>query len=157
MIEFEKQQDVFEAINSFLEEGRKVVFLHGCNAQGQMGSGVADQVRERWPEVFDFYEKHCESRDPEDLLGSVIWATADDESVEVANAITQKDYGSPSEQHADLEAIEECLDEVDKRYWVDLDAVFVSVRVGCGLGGLEWDDVREKFEQSHLDWNIYYL
>ena len=29
----------------------KGIIMHGCNAQGVMGSGLAKDIRERWPAV----------------------------------------------------------------------------------------------------------
>ena len=32
---------------------------HQVNCQGVMGSGIARQIRERWPEVYKDYYDHC--------------------------------------------------------------------------------------------------
>lgn len=155
MIVDEEQGDVFGAVDSFLDEGRKVVFFHGCNAQGSMGAGLASSVRQRWPQNFQTYRSACEL-DDDRLLGRVIWGQAEDEHVFIGNGITQRYYGSSSESHARVDLVESCLDEIDDSRLDRDDVVFVSVRVGCGLGGLDWqEDVRPLFESSDRRWHIY--
>lgn len=153
MIESETQRDIFDAVEDFRRDDQCVLFFHGCNAQGVMGSGVARQVKKRWPNVYRVYRRQCKQSHPEDLVGKVLLGSR--VGLQVANAITQKDYGSDG-TYADPEWIESCLDEVDQNFSED-NIVPVAVRVGCGLGGLNWEDVRPKFEQSELSWRIYYL
>ena len=38
-----------------LLDAREIVILHGTNARGVMGSGVARQIRARWPNVYEIY------------------------------------------------------------------------------------------------------
>lgn len=145
MIVDEYQGDVIGAI----EEEEDVVFLHGCNAQGAMGAGVAKQVRGNWPRAYQNYQKICDQFAPSELSGKVIWTTTPD--VEIIHAITQRGYGG--ESPAKLEWIESCLEEVPFL----VDHTYLTVRVGCGLGGLDWEEVRLKFEDSDLPWRVYYL
>ena len=38
-----------------LLEQTKGVIIHGCNCQGVMSSGIALQIRNKWPGVFETY------------------------------------------------------------------------------------------------------
>ena len=53
--------DIFESDAGFI--------VHQVNCQGVMGSGVAKQVKDRFPLVFEEYMKWCTERNAEDLLG----------------------------------------------------------------------------------------
>lgn len=47
------------------------IICHQVNCQGVMGSGVAKEVRERYPKVYEEYHIYCESNKdcPERMLG----------------------------------------------------------------------------------------
>lgn len=60
-------------INGDLMESSAQYICHQVNCQGVMGSGVAKQIRAKWPEVFDKYKKVCDdhSNNREALLGQI--------------------------------------------------------------------------------------
>ena len=153
----EIQGDVFEALEN---REKATVFMHGCNMQGKMGSGVAKQVRERWPHVYRNYTTGIGPFPFE--LGDVMWDVAEDDPVRlyIANALTQEFYGyDPDETYASVDAIEQSIQKVSERTadW-DIDWDCVTVRVGSGLGGLDWwTEVRPLYEESDLDWTVYFL
>lgn len=65
--------------------------VHGCNAQGVMGSGVAKIVREMYPEAYKAYsQKYCDSGL---RLGEIIPVPVA-ENLVIHNAITQEFYGT---------------------------------------------------------------
>ena len=73
--------------------------VHGCNAQGVMGSGVAAIIRKDYPVAYQTYMRQA----PNYILGEVIPAIVDTDLV-VVNVITQEYYGT-DRVHADYEAI----------------------------------------------------
>ena len=149
--------DVFDALEN---REKPTVFMHGCNMQGKMGSGVAKQVREKWPHVYRNYTTGIGPFPFE--LGDVMWDVAEDKPVSlyIANALTQEFYGyDPDETYASVDAIEQSIQQVSKKTeeW-DGECDCVTVRVGCGLGGLDWwTEVRPLYEESDLDWTVYFL
>lgn len=86
------------------------IIVHGCNAQGVMGSGFADQLRMRFPDAFLCYkdtEKNCGLN-----LGDVNVAWYPNGLI-VANAITQEFYGCDKNVvYVDYEAVERALGKV---------------------------------------------
>lgn len=87
------QKDIFIDIDAYTSKGENVVFFHGCNAQGEMGAGIARIVKEKWPEqVFHPYQSHCSQTADRNLVGKVLW-TPVGEHLMVANGITQRWYG----------------------------------------------------------------
>lgn len=73
--------------------------VHGCNAQGVMGSGVAAIIRKQYPIAYQAYMQQA----PYYILGEVIPAIVDTNLV-IVNAITQEYYGT-DRVHADYKAI----------------------------------------------------
>jgi len=156
--------DVFEYLDSL--EGR-VLFLHGCNAQGVMGAGVAKFVRQRWPEVYRPYRRLCEDADDKSLLVGHPQFIEVSPKLTVVNGITQEFYGRGSDRWASSEAIAGVLSDLTG-YLVSLPDGFatfdhyVTVPVGCGLGGLKWSErvaedepsVEEVFADHPLAWEI---
>lgn len=45
------------------------IIAHQVNCQGIMGSGVARQIKKKYPEVFNMYEDMCMSNASKNLLG----------------------------------------------------------------------------------------
>jgi len=79
------------------------MIVHGCNAHGVMGSGVAAIVRSRYPAAYNKYRE----QNPHYILGEIIPVKVTD-SLVIVNAITQKDFGT-DRVHADYDAIRQAL------------------------------------------------
>ncbi len=100
------------------------VIVHGCNARGRMGAGIARRVRSAYPDAFEEYVR--EHRLNGLRLGQVI--DVDCGRHVVVNAVTQDRYGSgPDVLYADYAAI--------RRAFAAVDALCVSARGAWGRGG----------------------
>lgn len=77
--------------------------MHGCNAQGVMGSGVAKIIKDMYPKAFEVYA----SQHPYYILGEVIPVQVTDE-LTIINAITQEWFGT-DKRHADYDAIRQAM------------------------------------------------
>lgn len=141
----EIQGDLF----AHLKDHRMPVIAHGCNTQGVMGAGFARQLKERYPTVAEIYKESCQ--EDEMPLGEIQTILMEGAPM-IINMMTQPAPGPT----ARLEWIEKALKAIDKINWPD-DFSFLAPRIGCGLGGLDWKDVRPLFEQTSIDWTIYYL
>lgn len=139
----------------------KGIVAHGCNALGVMGAGVAYAIAKKWPLAEANYSVYCRTSalHEVDILGTVFPVGIGD--VMVANCITQRSvgfdrFGNPP---ASLEAIRETLSEcvtMANRYGLDL----YTPQIGCGLGGLSWDDVEKIYNElseklnNDLNWYV---
>ena len=86
--------------------------LHGCNAQGQMRSGVAKALREKWPSVFEVYrdaQPTIVGTDGLAVPGTLPMGTITHTMVApglwVLNGITQLSYGYDGLRYASYDAI----------------------------------------------------
>lgn len=120
------------------------IVAHGCNCQGVMGSGVALAIRRKWPTAYDGYVRLCQefkatnSFPLHELLGLAHFVTVVPYDLVVANLFTQVNYGRTGQRYADLEAIATSLDQVFRMAHTTNLPIYMP-RIGCGLGGLDWD------------------
>lgn len=128
------------------------VIVHQVNCMGVMGSGLALQVKNRYPKVFSQYSSLCKSYPPENLLGSAFIAEVAPDRY-VANVFGQKNFGW-TEQFTDLKALKSGLETVaefakENRYMVALPYL-----IGCCRGGGKWTEVLVVIEEVFSDQNV---
>jgi len=123
----------------------KGIILHGVNTQGVMGSGVALAIRNKWPKVFTEYLKHVASKRPGGhLLGDVqeVHLFGSDNTI-VMNCFTQEFYGKDGRKYASYDAMDACMQQVAVLAAIDGTLAINFPLIGCHLGGLNWNVVRE--------------
>ena len=127
MIQYKKDSDI-----TLVEKG---IIAHGVNCLGVMGAGVALRIRERWPAVFDAYERN--TRLGEQLLGSAHAIRVGDD-LWVMNCYTQKTVGPRGTgRYADPAAIRRSL-EFGFSHANATGLPLHAPRIGCDFGGLDW-------------------
>lgn len=111
------------------------VIVHGCNAQGVMGSGVAKQLRAKYPDIFVLYLQHLEDVKFQDLqpLGTVCYVPVTKDLV-IANAITQEFYGRTGDKYVSYVALKLALEDVANCYGLSV-PIHIPYLIGAGLGG----------------------
>lgn len=131
--------------NSNILDVTSGVIVHGCNAQGVMGSGVAKQLRAKYPEIYVAYVKQLDNFKAKSLspLGSVSFVLVHP-GVIVANVITQEFYGKDGKQYVSYEGLYKALvDVVDVAYG---STIHVPYLIGAGLGGGSEQKIMKIFE-----------
>ncbi len=75
------------------EQGQFNIIIHGCNCHNTMGSGIARQIRERYPQAYD---ADCATNYADrNKLGTISVALANNRAGEkfvIVNAYTQYDF-----------------------------------------------------------------
>jgi hypothetical protein len=122
--------------------------IHGCNAQGKMGSGVAEAVREAFPGCYETYIKGLQSFPfPKDTLGvDFVHEVPEPQSLigdvrRVHNLITQLNYGYDGKKYATYYHILKGIELISVRYRSVTE--FAIPKIGCSLGGLQWPVMEE--------------
>lgn len=128
------------------------VVAHGVNCQGVMGSGVAGALRRKYPQIFTRYHNICQlyATTPDWMLGLVDFVEISGESeplLMIANCFTQENYGRDGKRYASVDAVRSAIDhavELAKASGVP----FYMPKIGCGLGGLSWENEVEPIIQE---------
>lgn len=129
----------------------KGLIVHGCNALGVMGAGVALAIKARWPHVYNAYRKQYEATGLS--LGTVLYVPAEP-GVLVANAITQESTGDGLQ--VSYSAIRECFQNVSE-VARESGLVVHYPRIGAGLGGGDWEVISKIIDKelagcAHYNW-----
>lgn len=122
--------------------------VHGCNAQGVMGSGVALGVKNTWPHVFKDYRDIFESGNMK--LGEAYRVFATPKLI-VWNAITQNLYGTGA-RLTNYEAVATCFEQVNSYLHNDSSVsntkeVFIPL-IGAARGGGNWRIIETIIEET---------
>jgi O-acetyl-ADP-ribose deacetylase (regulator of RNase III) len=137
------------------------VIVHCVNCQGVMGSGIAREIRERYPSAYELYRKIYEQGLLQ--LGSVSYAEVEGNRI-IANAAGQDHYGH-DKVHVDYDATRYCFAQInsymEQFFYPDLKIDTVSFPLfGCGLAGGDWNIVSKIIDEELSDkWkkNLYVL
>jgi O-acetyl-ADP-ribose deacetylase (regulator of RNase III) len=122
--------------------------VHGCNAQGVMGSGVALAVKKMYPGAFADYREEYEEAGLELGIAYPYMPTTD---LVIWNAITQEGFGQPT-RNCSYDAIQTCFEDINRAVLESNDIGIVQEihipAIGAGLGGGNWEIIREIIEQT---------
>lgn len=118
-------------------DGPEPIKVHGCNSHGVMRSGIAKEIRDRHPAVFEEYRKTYEEQGWL-ALGQTIWVETEDGMF--VNGITQKNYGrDKSVVYVDYKAISDVIDNIDRTLEEEAEVVHVAFPlIGAGLANGDW-------------------
>ena len=126
------------------ESGADVI-LHQVNCQGVMGSGIAKQVKEKYPEVFNAYKTLCDIKeDKSELLGTAQFVRIGKAGY-IVNLFAQEKFGYDGKCYTDYEALKECLMDINK-YCSDI-TIAIPYLMGCARGGGDWNVVYKMIEE----------
>ena len=110
------------------------IIIHGCNAKGVMGSGVAAAVKNKYPKAYEAYKSF--ERNHGLRLGSISICRVSN-GLYVANLVTQENYGrDPSVKYVSYGAILLGFEKLHECYHEDIPFHFPMI--GAGLGNGNW-------------------
>lgn len=114
------------------------------NCVGIMGKGMALQCKRRYPRVYGEYIQDCARRliEPGDVFHYQTWDASAPQKW-VLCAATKNHWRAGSQ----LRWVERCIREIDRTCCADRNGVVAVPMLGCGLGGLKWEDVRPIMEE----------
>lgn len=165
-------------IGNIVKEVKEGIILHQVNAQGVMKSGVAKDIREAYPIVFEKYAEivgapYTQKDNGLHLLGQIIPVKVA-KNLYVVNMIGQQFFGrSEGHRYTSYDALDRCLASVRtfalEDGWVheeykvaetcDHDEIYMPngyvhrmaihfPLIGCGLGGGSWKVVQSIIEKN---------
>lgn len=147
-------------------ESEAPIIVVPVNCKGVMGKGLALQAKQKWPKVYESYKSFCEGACPSfpnglEPGGGVFIQHVPNKYI--ACLATKDDWRNPSK----LEWVEEGLKQLVatiKNLNAGTNGLFefghiALPKVGCGLGGLDWCDVKpivyRVFENTPITVDLY--
>lgn len=120
------------------------------NCKGVMGAGLAKQFKEQYPDMFTAYKKGCNKGWLQPGGVHVWWGDMDriEKGEKYIINLATKDHWKNS---STLEWVKEGLTNLSdcmERYGINSVAI---PPLGCGLGGLNWSDVKPLIEAEFKD------
>ena len=133
-------------INGNLLDATSGIIVHGCNAQGVMGSGVAKAVKDKYPEAYQKYYA-------EYLHGLLIpgWISIYNPSryLTIVSGITQEYYGRDKNVvYVDYDSLAEVFRKV-KSIWPGV-PVHIP-KIGAGLANGDWEIISRIINTIYTD------
>lgn len=136
----------------------ETIIMHGCNAQGKMGSGIAKAIKEKYPVAYSDYRSQMPLSVGEVYPVTVehnYYTKSTDKRI-VVNAITQKNYGFDGVRYFSYDGFVKVVEKMNELF--PFQKVGIP-KIGAGLGGGSWD-VIEKILLTYgyaIDWVVYEL
>lgn len=127
------------------------VILHQVNCQGVMGSGVAKQVKEKYPAVYEAYKELCSQDEPKNLLG-IAQPVQANESTVIINIFAQEKFGYDGNCYTDYDALRKGFETV--RYNNKNESIAIPYLMGCHRGGGDWSVVSKMIEEVFADCDV---
>ena len=124
--------------------------VHGCNAQGVMGSGVALGVKQTWPHVYETYRRVYETNGL--ILGNTYPVHATPNLI-MWNAVTQNLYGTGN-RLTNYEAVATCFEQVNtylNNNNLNVPDIVKEVHIpliGSARGGGKWRVIEAIIEET---------
>lgn len=131
------------------------IICQGCNTKGYMASGIAKEFHARYPKMFVEYQRLC--RLGQYNLGDIhLYETLDGKRI-IANLATQELPGP----NASFDGIALSFQKLFKECLSKGYDIVATPRIGCGIGGLNWTDVKPLIQKISDQFGIkvvvYYL
>lgn len=128
--------------NIFAIEGVNC-YAHGCNCAGAMGKGIALQFKKKYPSMYIQYKQLCS--EGKFILGDVFEYMSGNEHI--YNLGTQETWRTKAELNAIKKSVYKMLASATKN---NISAIAIP-KVGAGLGGVSWLEVKEVLEEVVLE------
>ena len=133
MLELIEKGNIFNSSCEFL--------VNPVNCVGVMGKGLALEFKNKYPLNFEIYKKACDNASLN--IGNLLIVPVDNKFI--VNFPTKKHWRNKS----DLEFIKIGLEEL-KVAIKDFNIKSIALpKLGCGLGGLDWNEVFDLIKDFH--------
>lgn len=134
------------------------IICHQVNCQGVMGSGIAKQIRELYPKVYEEYKKFVQETGSSGCYGMVQLSPIG-QNYYIANIFTQYNFLPRTINHTNYALFRLACQNLKKHLRLN-ELTYYKIgfpdHIGCGLAGGDWDIVKEIIEEEFKgpEWNV---
>ena len=134
------------------EDGVQYI-VHQVNCQGKMGSGIARQIKDKYPIVYEEFIRNYKYND-KPQLGQIDPIKVEDDFY-VINLYGQECYGYDGRRYTSYIAFIEALNRIKSILSPETKIAF-PYNIGCGLGGADWNIIKTIIDEILGDYfNVY--
>lgn len=129
------------------------VIVQQVNCQGAMKSGVALGIRNKWPIVFEYFEKYFQLTPQYKLLGTIQFIQVEPK-LYVVNLFGQDKFGYDGKRYTSYGAWEKALPEIKsmkEAKALALEPIYFPFLCGCDRGGGNWHIISAMIEEYFPD------
>lgn len=137
---------VTQHLGSLFDSGEDAIG-HGVNVYGVMGAGIAVVFKRDYPQMFDYYAATCAERA---LTPGHVLYWNEEGKPSVYNIASQDAPGA----NASMEWLESGLARALAHAKAQGLASIGLPRIGCGIGGLTWEEVLPLYERLSDEHNV---
>lgn len=143
-----------------LLEAPEDIIVHQVNCQGKMNSGIARQMREKWPDVYKAYmnvwrwNEADENSERRDLLGTA-QVVAVGPNKFVVNLFGQNEYGYDGQRYTSYDALYDGLTYIKEKAKEQGLSVAIPFKIGCDRGGADWFIVDSMIQRIFADYKVH--
>jgi hypothetical protein len=112
-----------------------------------MGTGIAKQIRDKYPEVYNSYKEYCKRET--NKLGKVQFVKCSDNTI-IGNLFGQDRYGR-DKRHTDYNALDACFRYLHYIATKHNKTIGVPYKIGCMNAGGDWKVVLGIIEKYFKD------
>ena len=135
-----------------LLDSKEDIIGHQTNCQGYMGRGIALEIRNKYPNVYNEYRKYV-NNNKGNLLGTIQLLRANENKI-VCNLFGQ-DNISKVKKMTNEKALENCLYSL-KIYAQQVNmSIALPKGMGCVNGGGNWEDVYKIIDKVFSNYIVY--
>lgn len=140
-----------------LLEATEDIIVHQTNCFGGFGSGIAGQIKEKFPQAYEDY-RHLfkdKKRRPE-LLGDVRVTMIKNDKIckYICHLFSQDSYGYDGRKYTSYDAMYQGLLYIKEQAMNSKKSVALPYMLGCGLGGGSWKIVQAIIEDVFEDYEV---
>lgn len=128
------------------------IITHQVNTKGIFGAGLALQIKNSYPSVCHKYQKICQIEKDDMLMGTVLLLRESLTDKIIANVFAQRNIGNRLMTEYDhlLHGLISLKNKARARGF----SVAIPYKIGCGLGGGDWDIVYKIIEKAFEDYDV---
>lgn len=139
-------------IDGDFTKAQQEVIIHCCNCFHKMGSGAAKAIRETFPEAY----KADLSTSCGDFSKLGTWSQARSKGKLILNVYGQFKYGH-NQRYTSYDALDTAFLGINKwlASWPIRPSVAMPMKIGCNLGGGNWNIVGKIITESFTDIDVF--
>lgn len=139
---------------NLLEQVNSGFIVHQVNCQGVMGSGIAAQIKQKYPQVYSDYLSavYNANQNNKRTLGDIVLTQISDE-LSVISLFGQEFYGrSKSIVFTDYDAVYSGFSSIAQLIKNSENQHLHFPKIGCGLANGDWNVVSSIIEETNPDY-----